>query len=159
MVRAYTDLELAEQQLREAERDRAYYSTQLGKIENRNGIIATYTKKGLNYRNAEILALKRRVASLLPPAPDQEVKYHLPPSYNKKPVKEMAPPGLNASAKAMAVPSIKNGNNNMKEKAPSNNNNMSNPLNRINSTLFKRAKFSRRNRRSTRKNRRSTRKN
>ena len=40
-----------------------------------------------------------------------------------------------------------------------NNNNMSNPLNRVNSTLFKRSKFSRKNRRSTRKNRRTTKKN
>jgi len=53
-------------------------------------------------------------------------------------------------------------NNNKMNAAPmasvANNNNMSNPLNRVNSTLFKRSKFSRKNRRSTRKNRRTTRK-
>jgi len=63
----------------------------------------------------------------------------------------------------VAVPPMASvANNNKMNAAPmasvANNNNMSNPLNRVNSTLFKRSKFSRKNRRSTRKNRRTTRK-
>ena len=178
MARENTPLEAAQSRLRSAKKYRNdYYSFNLGHVENNDGILRVYNQKGRNSANQNVRNAQREVYRLSPHTPPgtpkkshaqnlpMAVAYEAEPASMAEPAR-MAVPARMAEPARMAVAyeaeparmaaAVPMGN------APKNNNNMSNPLNRINSLLFKRAKFSKGGRRKTRKNRknrRSTRKN
>jgi hypothetical protein len=149
-VEARSDLQRAEEMLSNEKAHRNnYYSHPLGSVEDHDGILAVYNQNGRNMHNEHVRRLENYVASLRPPTYSRPIATAV--SHNAFVAKNM-----NAAPRKMVARSMN------RVAAPmasvANNNNMSNPLNRVNSTLFKRSKFSRKNRRSTRKNRRTTRK-
>ena len=136
-VSASTPLERAQEQLRNAEEHRDYlYSHGVESTEHGfNGTLQRFTQRERNDTNAKILELKRRVASLLPPAPHGEAVKSKAPSYNNKPVKERVPRGVNME---WARPPYRNKRNANKSRAPLNSNWNTNTMNlsRVNSSLF-----------------------